>query len=390
MRVLMLTHNRVGLSSFLRAHALARHLATFGHQISLIAGRREAGWRYLAGDMDGVRVIQMPDILPGRIRHGGLSPFDWAGRFAHVMRHQYDLVHGFEPRPSVAWPALWLKGWRRTPFVADCADLWGGEGIITIRRPLSRATLGRFDAFWEHYSRARADAVTAISTGLLADVRQMGHAAELSCLVPAGADSDRIRPLPMEAARAAYGLPLDAEIVMHTGFTTYDERLLAETFVALAYARPRAWLVLTGGELPLVAEIVERAGVTQRVKHLGLVPHEHISLALACGDVMLLPYTNRPLNAFRYPNRFGDYLAAGKPTVTNLTGDLGRTVQEREVGLCAAETPQAMAEAVAALLDDPARRAQLGKRARQLAEGEFSWRARAQIVDALYARLVCG
>lgn len=386
----MLTHNRVGLSSFLRAHALGRHLVTFGHAVTLIAGRRESGLRYLKTDMEGVRVIQMPDLFPTRLRHGGLSPFDWLGRFLYVSGHPYDLIHGFEPRPSVVWPALWAQRWRGIPFVADCADLWGGQGIITVRRPLSRATLGRFDAFWEHTSRAKARAVTAISTGLLADLQKHGHPQDLARLVPVGADADHIKPLPMDAARAAFGLPLDAEVVMHTGFTTYDERLLAETFVVLAKQRPKAWLVLTGGELPRVTEIAEQAGVENRVKHLGFVSHELISLALACGDVMLLPYTNRPLNAFRYPNRFGDYLSAGKPTVTNRTGDLGMTVENEGVGVCAAETPQAMADALGALLDAPERRKQMGERARVLAEGAFSWRARALTVNGLYQRLLGG
>jgi glycosyltransferase involved in cell wall biosynthesis len=390
MRVLMLTHNRVGLSSFLRAHALGRHLVTFGHTVTVIAGRREAGLKFLETEMEGVRVIQMPDLFPTRLRHGGLSPFDWLGRWLYVNGHQYDLVHGFEPRPSVVWPALWLQRRRGIPFVADCADLWGGQGIMTVRRPLSRATLGRFDAFWEHTSRAKASAITAISTGLLADSLKHGHSPDLTRLVPVGADADHIKPLPMDAARAAFGLPPEAEVVMHTGFTTYDEQLLADTFVALAKLRPNAWLVLTGGELPLVTEIAKQAGVENRVKHLGFVPHALIGLALACGDVMVLPYTNRPLNAFRYPNRFGDYLSAGKPTVTNQTGDLGTTVEKEGVGVCAAETPQAIAQTLATLLDDLACRTQMGQRARQLAEGDFSWRARALTVDELYGRLVGG
>jgi glycosyltransferase involved in cell wall biosynthesis len=327
-------------------------------------------------------------VLPARLRHGGLSPFDVAGRLRYVAQESYDLVHGFEPRPSVAWTALWIRRRQGIPYVADCADLWGGAGILSLRGPLGRATLGRFDEFWETYSRRSADAVTAISTALLADLRRMGHPAELARLVPIGADADRIRPLPGETARATYGLPANAEILMYTGHTTYDEVLLADTFAVLAKARPRAWLVLTGGELPIVKQVAEQAGVAGRVRHLGFVPHEHVSLALACGDVMILPHTNRPLNAFRYPNRFGDYLSAGKPTLTNFTGDLGRAIEDYQVGVCAAETPQAMADAASALFEDPAQRAALGGRARQLAEGEFSWRARAREVDDLYARLM--
>ncbi len=50
--------------------------------------------------------------------------------------------------------------------------------------------------------------------------------------------------------------------------------------------------------------------------------------------------------------------------------------------------PEGMAAAVVELLDDPDRRYAMGLRARALAEGPWSWGARARTLDTLYTGLV--
>jgi hypothetical protein len=105
-RLLMLVHNRVGITAFLKAQALSRWLAPMGYDITIIAGRLERGLKPLVTHIEGARVIQMPDLLPARIRHDGLSLMDIAARLGYGARQRYDLVHAFEPRPATVWPAL--------------------------------------------------------------------------------------------------------------------------------------------------------------------------------------------------------------------------------------------------------------------------------------------
>jgi glycosyltransferase involved in cell wall biosynthesis len=105
---------------------------------------------------------------------------------------------------------------------------------------------------------------------------------------------------------------------------------------------------------------------------------------LACADVLLLPYTNRSVNRFRYPNKLGDYLAAGRPIVTNLTGDLGQLVADERVGLIAEDTPESFARAVQRLFDDESLREELGQRGRELAESKLDWRFLAAGLERFY------
>jgi glycosyltransferase involved in cell wall biosynthesis len=122
--------------------------------------------------------------------------------------------------------------------------------------------------------------------------------------------------------------------------------------------------------------------------HVGVVPYGELGSVMACGDVMVVPYTAQPHNEARFPNRAGDYLAAGRPIATNPTGDLARLVTSERIGIVATQTPEAFARAILELFRDPTVRTEMGSRARALAETTLSWRAIAACVGDLYDELV--
>lgn len=387
MRVLMLAHNVAWQGSAIRALSLARPLARSGHEVTVLAARRGAGLARVVEVVDGVRLVQPPDVAPRRIRNGGLSPIDCAARITYLGRRRYDVVHAFEQRPCSTIPALVARRLGGAVLVADWADLWGPEGMAAEWPAVQRWTLGRLDGRWQSYTRRRADAVTAISRDLAGRAIALGVPPERVRLLPVGANDDVFAPSDPIAARRALGVPADARVVVHTGFAPFDDRLLAQTFAELARREPRAWLLTTGRRVQAVDEAAAAVGARDRVRQLGDVKYAALGTVMASGDLMLLPYTRRPHNAARFPNRLGDYLAAGRPVVTNATGDLGRLVADERVGLLAPEHPAGFAEVLDRLLDAQRLRAAMGARARRLAETRLSWRTLASGLEALYGEL---
>ncbi len=164
MRVFMLTHNMSAIGgSYQRSQSLAKQLARLGNEVTLIASRREPGLRIIVESRDGVRTVQMADLFPERIRHGGLSPIDLLGRTIAVLGAMPDIVHGFDHRPCVSVPPLLARWLGRTRFVSDWADLWGEDRIAGERHGVTKATLGRADHHVERFIRRHADAVTAVT-----------------------------------------------------------------------------------------------------------------------------------------------------------------------------------------------------------------------------------
>ena len=385
----MLAHNVSERGSAIRALSIARWLAAAGRDVTVVSGRRRAGLAAMRGSLVGVRLLEPPDVVPYRFRNGGLSPMDVVGRLLHVLREPYDVVHTFEPRPSSIVPGLLARrrGRGRCVLVADWADLWGPEGMAATWPAPQRVVLGAFDGALQSYSRRRADAVTVISSDLERRAQLLGLPPERIRRIGIGANDDLFRPEPPVEARARLGIPHDALVLVHTGFAPFDERLLADTFAEIARAEPRAHLVMSGRRFPLVEDRAAAAGAGHRVTHVGVVPYRELGSVIASGDVMLVPYTAQAHNEARFPNRVGDYLAAGRAIATNPTGDLGRLVALERIGVVAPETPAAFAREILDLLHRPEAREEMGTRARVLAETTYSWRTVAARVAELYDEL---
>lgn len=382
----MLVHNAVGRGTFNRAHSLGRHLVKRGHEVTLFAGATDRG-RAQDRNLNGVRVIEAFDPLGRRARESGLSPFDLASRVHHFLRKEpFDLIHSFDHRPSVSVPALIFSRKKRARCVFDWADLWGFDGIAAERGTLARLSLGSFDQLLENLVRQRADGLTVINTRLRDRAQQRFHAPVL--LLPVGANSDLIKPLPKIEMRRRFGLPEDAPIAVHAGISPYDIGYLADSFVELVRQCPRALLVMAGPRFPALEKTIAAAGFSSQLVRLGMLDRDVLAALMACADVLLLPYTNRGVNQFRYPNKLGDYLSAARPIVTNATGDLARIVEEERVGLVTKDTPQAFAQAVQQLFDNRDLAEELGARGRALAESKLDYRFLAADLDRFYQQII--
>lgn len=388
LKVLLLTHNLADVGgSYQRAFSLARQLAALGHTVHLMASRRVPGGGEVATPIDGLHVLEMPDWAPKRLRMGGLSPIDAVGRIRWVLRRRVDVIHAFDHRPAVSMPAL-LGRLRGSILVSDWADLWGPQGIGQERKGVGGKLLAAADGLWETQFRRHVDGVTPINSHLEARLARMGIPPDRRMILPPGANADVIRPLPKREMRWLQGIPEDARVVAFIGFADYDVEFLVPAVLEILGKDPEAHLVTAGGDLRVLPEAVERAGFQARLHVLGFVPYARLERVLACADAMLLPFTNRPVNQGRFPNKLGDYLAAGRPIVTHATGDMGAWIGRHGAGVVASEDPVEFADEVFRLLKDPGRCLRMGRNARRLAEGELSWATLAARVEDLYYRLI--
>ena len=388
MKILFLTHNLAGVGgNYLRAFSLAREVARRDHAVTLLAGRAVPGLRVRETRLHDVRVVEMPDVLPRRIRHGGLSPVDIAARAFWAPAGRFDVIHAFGHRPAVFLPAWLGHKSRGGLLVLDWADLWGREGIAAQPASLPRRVLGQLDHFFERRVQRAVDGVTVISSDLDRRAAEIGIPRERRLLLPPGADVDSIRMADKAAARHQLGLPLDAHIAAHSGYAPYDEVFLQQAILELLRRDPMAWVVTCGLELPDLKAAVTSQGLGPRLVQYGALPLPEVGTVLAAADLLVLPYLNSSVNRGRFPNKFGDYLAAGRPIITHRTGDLGEAVAREQVGVLASEDPSEFANEMLGLFQSPLVLDRLGLRAREFAEKEWNWQLRAgQLLD-FYQRL---
>jgi len=191
--------------------------------------------------------------------------------------------------------------------------------------------------------------------------------------ITGGADIDHIQPGDRIAARRSLGIPVDGPIVGFSGFVHYDLSLLLSAFDHLARRRKDVRLLLTGARSPLVRRYAERGGWADRVIEAGVIDYSILPNYHACVDVFALPFANKLANRGRWPNKIGDYLAAGRPIVSNPVGDIKDLFSAYDIGYLTDETPEAFASGLHQALEDTTRAEAQSRTARFVAERVLSW-----------------
>jgi glycosyltransferase involved in cell wall biosynthesis len=382
----MLTHNMTGKSSALRCFCLGKQLVKRDHEVTIFTGRKERGWSVYKTVQEGVKIIEAPDPFGDRLRNSGLSPVQFFGRLAALLsrRKMFDIIHGFNHRINIFPLGFLLSRLQRLPYIADVSDRWDFQGISGLRYGLERAVLGSMDTLGEQLHFRAADGVTVANERLKDRAYQFGKHAEQIRLLQPGADIDTIKSFPSRSMRDKYGIDHDARVIVHSALSSYDEDLLADTFIALLKKEPSSLLLMTGYEFPQIQQKFRDAGVMNSVRHFGFVPYHELGEVLSCGDVCFFPFAPKNVNLGRGPNIFGDYLAAGRPIVTNPTGEVGETVAKYNLGIATGETPEECSNAILRFFKNEKSAEETGIRARNFAEEHYSWNQRAQALEKFY------
>jgi glycosyltransferase involved in cell wall biosynthesis len=138
------------------------------------------------------------------------------------------------------------------------------------------------------------------------------------------------------------------------------------------------------GELVSLADDL---GIAERVTFTGRVPDETVFEVLSTADVGLSPDPLNPLNDVSTMNKTMEYMAFELPVVAF---DLKET--RVSAGSAAVYAPpndtDAFASAILELLDDPERRAQMGRQGRERVERDLAWPHQAPRYLSIYESLV--
>ena len=365
-----------------RSYEMARALIDAGHQVTMVCassdrsatgltrgfvrGRRE-------GLVDGFRVIE---YALGYSNSDPLLTRAW--RFlvfakraiGTALSEPYDLVFATSTPLTAAIPGIAAKLFRRKPFVFEVRDLWPElPRAMGLKNPL---VLGAMTVL-ERAGYAMTDRVIALAPGIREGVARTGFPQNRIALIPNGCDlelfaaaapvkpSDQfpqmIEPGDFVAVFAgAHGKANGLDAVVAAGKMLQKR---GRTDIKLL-------LVGAGSEKP---QLMQDAAGVATVCFADPLPKLRVASLIRGADAGLQVLANVP--AFYQgtsPNKFFDYLAAGKPVIMNYPGWLAALVSEQRCGWAVPpEDPAALADALIAAADD--RKESEGRGAAALALG---------------------
>jgi glycosyltransferase involved in cell wall biosynthesis len=190
-----------------------------------------------------------------------------------------------------------------------------------------------------------------------------------------GSPADEATPPQAAAVRREFGLTGSRPMVLYTGtFEAYQGLdLLFAAMRVVKEQRPDARLLLAGGKAAQVERARAQAaavGIAEVSVFAGERPASEIPAYLLAADVLVSPRsrgTNTPLKIYQY-------LRSGKPIVA--TRLLTHTqVLSDETAILTEPSANAFAAGILAAIEDPARAAAVGRRARELARTKYSYEA---------------
>ncbi len=390
MKLFFITHHRKFKAINLRPGFFSRYLAKRGHDITVLCVADRARWAVRQYDENGVRFIEMPDLLFGNLR-SGWDPWSTLRRCVYTLRHtEVDLIHAFETRPATIYPVKCLLARRPVPLVIDWIDWYGRGGLITEQRPRWYQLLfGPIETYYEEHFHTLADANTVITHALGDRAERLGVQREAIHWIPVGAPVDMIEAKPRNLYRHQFGLSPEQFVVCFSAMDVrIDADLVFEAIREVAASHPDVFLIMTGLPSPALEDMADRIGIRKYYQHYGLLPHDQFLELLCCADIFLLPYKDKVANRGRWPGKIGNYMAAGRPTISNPVGEMKTLFGADDIGLLADETPADFARKIVQLKHDPDLCGRLGQNARRVAEQKLSWDLIAEKLERVYANAV--
>jgi len=276
-----------------------------------------------------------------------------------------------------AYPAKWTMERTGTPFGIL---LHGGDLLIlqhqvhrsAIKRKTAAALLSSAAVLVANSEWTRDHCLTLLSE------LDIDASPELVRVVPLGADHQAFRPgLDARDVRARYGLEDGrwllsvARLTRHKGIDIALQALarLKDRYPALRYA-----VVGTGEEQAALAGEARELGVADRVRFLTDVPDRDLPALYNCAELYLGVSRMMEQRVEGFGISLAEASACGVPVIAGCSGGIPAAVRNGDTGLLVeAEQPDAVAEAVARLLDDPPLRARLGAAGRRAAESHYNW-----------------
>ena len=297
---------------------------------------------------------------------------------AGLDTQHFDLVHIHTPFVA-HYAGVRFAAQRAIPVIATYHTFF--EEYLHHYVPVLPRVFGR--ALARSFTRSQAAQLAAIvapSEPMRALLTDYGVTTRIQ-VIPTGLPADRYLPGDGARFRAGFEIPTNRPLLLYVGRVAHEKNIefLLHAFVALRRTRQDAMLVIAG-EGPArehLQSLVAQLGLRPDVHFIGYLDRERaLADCYAAADVFVFASRTETQGLVLL-----EALAQGRPVVSTVHLGTASILQAGCGARVAPEKPDAFAQAIACILDDPARAARLSVQARSFASGWASNLMAARLAD---------
>jgi glycosyltransferase involved in cell wall biosynthesis len=236
-----------------------------------------------------------------------------------------------------------------------------------------------------------ASVVTACSPDLRAGAIKLGSPASRVQLLPWGADPDVFSPnRNIAKIREKHGLSTDIPILLSLGRLVRKKGLkyLIQAMPMILSAQPKTVLLIAGNgpEKNSLQNLTHKLGVQESIQFIGEIEWQDVPDYLALTDVFAVPSIHDEHgNLDGLPTTILEAMASGCPIVATDVAGIPLVIQHEYNGLLVPEAqPEALANAIIMLLNNPDLALRYGLISRNRVIGELNWQQIAKHFEKFY------
>ena len=373
-----------------RTFEQARGLAKLGHDVTLLCSLGGFHGFCKRFDEDGVRIVAFHDIIPLRYLSAGYGFLSLLSRAIHSVFHSYDVCLSNSHRDNAFCPCVINRFFHHGKIVTEWWDNFlSKQDKIKTKHILNRFLMKR-DAARELSSKLASDAVVALSSVTAKRAIDAGVPPSRVKVVRGGCDIGHISylPLPVPDLKMKKGIP--------EGFVTFgligdgdleldDMGIFLEAMEQLGHDY-RIKLLNYGK--PFRKLLSQKPEYKDLICEMGWVDYYGDNSVLSATDVFVLIKKDTLENRSGWPNKLGDYLACGRPVITNPYGELIPFMQEWDPGFIVVDySKESIMEGIKEICEGRCDLRELGEKNHRIALSN-SWQHRAGELESIFMELM--
>jgi glycosyltransferase involved in cell wall biosynthesis len=389
-RVLMLIEN-LPFPQDVRVRQEARTLAGAGYQVSVISPaapgqpRRES--------LDGVKVYRYAPPPSGKGFLAYAIEYSYAMLATFILalivwaREGFDIIHAANPPDTFVFIASFFKLFGKR-FVYDHHDLAPEMYSVRFGGHPGNASYRMLLAL-EKLSCRLADHVIVTNESYRRLALERGKVpAERITIVRNGPDLNRLRPAEPDPTLRPAGKTLLLYVGVIGVQDGVDHLLRAVAHLLRDLKREDFVCVIVGDgdALPGLRTLAAQLALGEHVRFAGWVEPAAVGRYLNAADICLAPEPSNNYNDRSTMIKIMEYMTMRKPTVAFDLPEHRFSAGEAAV-YARANDDLDYARQIALLMDDPARREEMGRIGRQRVEGQLAWGCQAPALLSAYQKL---
>ena len=310
-----------------------------------------------------------------------------------LLREDYDLYHVVGPKAAfILFIALKLKR-QRSPILYSGFEIIRAidmKATITGKRIFKNRILRCFLDFRRSIALKNSDGLIVRAEGYKNYILENGLYKNKIFVIPYAIDTEFFGKKYEKDTHLSKKLGLTSEsVIMYTGEISPIHGVL-DLVKALEILNSKVKnivlvIVGDGSFYRMVKDYVLKRQL-RNVIFTGRVSHDEIPMYHSIADVLVIPHLRRIDSELLYPSKLLECLASGKPIVASNLKAIANVVGDNAI-LVAPEDPQALADAILALLNDKELSRKKGENGKKIIYN-YSWEETAQKTYGAYKDLI--